>query len=220
MQKDLLVELRKKGVDVAKVIPHYLRLGCAFVLLLGAVACASVSLTEPLPTPGIFCPRTHFLAHLACMFEQYVPRIFIVRQDVVYTDGVAVRLCVSCGVAWYLTRCLCWALFCLSSESVCCHCEGHSYFKHAQRQLCSPLNNFRKGPVCNLAALEWEWFPLVVAYPQIGCFNRHLSCQVLVQGPHKWEMAEAWANWLFIMVIGYWLWHGKVQCWRSTGTEF
>lgn len=75
-------------------------LNCASVLL-GAVAHAGVALTKSAPTlGGSSLPLNPLLqkAHLASTFKQYVPRIFIVRQDGVYTGGLALRSPVVYGV--------------------------------------------------------------------------------------------------------------------------
>lgn len=87
---------RRRSTDV---IPNLIVLLC----VAGAVAHASVSLTKPAPTlGGSSLPSNPFLqkAHLASMFKQYVPRIFIVQQDNVYTGGLALRPFVVYGVAF------------------------------------------------------------------------------------------------------------------------
>lgn len=103
----------------------YLRLGCAFVLL-GAVACKCLP-DGTSSHPRYFLPSHPFLAHLACMFEQYVPHIFhrTARRCLYGRPGFTVV----CLAALIFDTLPLLGTFCLSSGSVCCHRdEGHSYF--------------------------------------------------------------------------------------------
>lgn len=101
-RKDLLVELcLKKEGDSVKINRRY-SLTCDFVFL-GAAALAGVSPIRPASYPHLFLVPKRVLAHLAGMFEQYVPRIFLVWQGVVHAGGFAFWLCIACGVAF--TRC-------------------------------------------------------------------------------------------------------------------
>lgn len=151
----------ERSVGWASSIGRRVIYGLVVLLCCWALLHVSVSPTEPLPTLGIFCPRTHFwhtlLACLSNMFLIY----FIVRQDVVYTDGLALRLCVL--RRWYLTRCLCWALF-VCHQGVCAVIVMRAirtFSVHSSSSVPVKITSVRAQSVISLLWNEsdFRWYP-------------------------------------------------------------